>query len=109
MTSSAHIRGQLKDAIAKGPQSKRDDQTKYDSMRHLGGALHCLEGELVRCSLRLYASNGSVFAAHSNYVELCLRIISQREPESGLNDVFPLYLRRRGCDHSCWTSAAIDY
>ena len=44
-TSSAHVRGQLKDAIAKGPQSKGDDQTKYDSIRHLGGALHCLEGE----------------------------------------------------------------
>ncbi|KAL2054902.1 hypothetical protein ABVK25_004724 [Lepraria finkii] len=42
-TSSAHIRGQLKDEIVRGPQPEGDDQTKYDPMRHLGGALHCLE------------------------------------------------------------------
>ncbi|KAL2042511.1 hypothetical protein N7G274_005004 [Stereocaulon virgatum] len=41
-------------------------------MKHLGGGLHCLED----------------FAAHSNYVKLCLRMIGQREPASGLRDVF---------------------
>ena len=44
-TSTAYIRRELDDAIAKGRQSKGDDEIKYDAMRHLGGALHCLEGE----------------------------------------------------------------
>lgn len=38
--------------------------------------------------MRFSVSNDLDFAAHSNYVELCLRTIGQREPESGLSDVF---------------------
>ena len=41
--------------------------------------------------MRFSVSNDLDFAAHSNYVELCLRTIGQREPESGLSDVFAYF------------------
>ncbi|KAI0389433.1 heterokaryon incompatibility Het-C [Xylariaceae sp. FL0594] len=64
-TSADYIRDQLSECIRLG-RKKRDARAKKDSHIHLGAALHTLED----------------FAAHSNFVELCLR-------ELGEKHVFP--------------------
>lgn len=69
-TSSKYIRRELTEAIQKGRSDSED--TRAEGMIHLGAALHCLED----------------FAAHSNYVELCLRLIGKHEPQTGLEHVF---------------------
>lgn len=62
-TAADYIRGQLRQCIALGRRGQRKHQAeaKKDALRHLGAALHTLED----------------FAAHSNYVELCLRELGE--------------------------------
>ena len=43
-TSSAYIRQELELAIREGRQGKNDENRKYEAFRHLGAALHTLEG-----------------------------------------------------------------
>ena len=43
-TSSAYIRQELDLAIREGRQGKNDENRKYEAFRHLGAALHTLEG-----------------------------------------------------------------
>ena len=43
-TSSAYIRQELELAIKEGRQGKNDENRKYEAFRHLGVALHTLEG-----------------------------------------------------------------
>ena len=47
-TSSAYIRKQLSLAIERGRMGKQDENTKHEALRHLGAALHTLEG---RCCI----------------------------------------------------------
>ena len=43
-TSSAYIRQELELAIQEGRLGKHDESRKYEAFRHLGAALHTLEG-----------------------------------------------------------------
>lgn len=43
-TSSAYIRQELELAIKEGRQGQHDESRKYEAFRHLGAALHTLEG-----------------------------------------------------------------
>ena len=43
-TSSAYIRQELELAIKEGRPGKNDENKKYEAFRHLGAALHTLEG-----------------------------------------------------------------
>lgn len=63
-TAAAYIRDQLRSCIAAGRKGRRKHQAaaKKDSFRHLGAALHTLED----------------FAAHSNYTELCLHQLGEK-------------------------------
>ncbi|KAK8063509.1 heterokaryon incompatibility Het-C [Apiospora saccharicola] len=64
-TSADYIRKQLKECIEFGRKGRKDAGARKESFIRLGAALHTLED----------------FAAHSNYVELCLH-------ELGETDVF---------------------
>ncbi|KAI1118089.1 heterokaryon incompatibility Het-C [Nemania sp. NC0429] len=64
-TSADYIRGQLEKSIELG-RLKRNSSAKKESYIHLGAALHTIED----------------FAAHSNFIELCLH-------ELGEEQVFP--------------------
>ncbi|KAJ1322920.1 Heterokaryon incompatibility protein Het-C [Microdochium nivale] len=67
-TSADYVRRQLRLAIELGRKGRDRDSTSHkEGLIHLGAALHTLED----------------FAAHSNYVELCLR-------ELGEDGVFPM-------------------
>lgn len=43
-TSSSYIRRELRVAIEQGRQGQHNEDTKYEAFRHLGAALHTLEG-----------------------------------------------------------------
>ena len=63
-TSSAYIRNQLQLAIRLG-RDRSVEKNRYDSMRHLGAALHTLEGATIA---------SSSVAAHINDQQILLRI-----------------------------------
>ncbi|KAL8692072.1 MAG: hypothetical protein Q9218_002831 [Villophora microphyllina] len=72
-TSTGYIRDQLRRTTTLG-RDKQNELSQLKAMQHLGAALHTLED----------------FAAHTNYVELCLRRLAKKGPSYGrLDNVFP--------------------
>ena len=91
-TSSAYVRRELQLAIEQGRQGKQNEEMKYEAFRHLGAALHTLEGtqtagDCARGCAPL-TINVTDFSAHSNYVELCLFLLGKQHPENALDKVF---------------------
>ena len=56
-TSSSYIRKQLSLAIEQGRKGKQDENMKNEALRHLGAALHTLEG---RCYILMAGSAHSL-------------------------------------------------
>lgn len=62
-TSARYIQDQLRMCVDKGRRGQSDRRLMMDALIHLGGALHTLED----------------FAAHSNFVELCLNKLGEED------------------------------
>ncbi|KAK7751168.1 hypothetical protein SLS62_006852 [Diatrype stigma] len=80
MTSAKHVRKLFRRCIELGREYNRNNNKDdlYEALRLLGTGLHCLEGEFYRIS----ADTFPYFLAHSNYTELALIELGER-------DVFP--------------------
>src|SRR4051794_30819961 len=84
-TAAAYVKKTLTRVIELGREARRsNDQSKQnDAYRLLGGALHTLEGmsmNPIDLQVRSHFSLSVLtrpqdFSAHSNYVELCLRLL----------------------------------
>ena len=57
-TSSSYIRKQLNLAIEYGRRGKQDENIKHEALRHLGAALHTLEGRC--CTLTAGLPHGLI-------------------------------------------------
>ena len=103
MTSALHIRKLFGESIRLGrsyARSRNKDEL-YEALRLLGTGLHCLEGKhLIKALYRGPEADCEDYSAHSNYTELALI-------EMGERDIFPHVGRRTqlqipGAQHSVY-------